>query len=109
MVKPLNLIVKKIKELSLVNTSKNKSLVKFICFIAFFFFIFFSCMLSFIDHSNKCFNKDGNISKENNDFVITGNIMASLGLITTIVIFIVCIIILYNFSDFLKKLEEIHT
>jgi heme/copper-type cytochrome/quinol oxidase subunit 1 len=100
-------IATKFKVMGIVSTYKNAALVLFITIIGAFLFIFFSCMLGFIGHAKTCFTKDGTVpmSKTDDDFNIAGNVIASIGLVFGLILFILCIVIIKNFNTYLNELR----
>lgn len=65
--------------------------------IGFFLFVFFACMLAFIDHAKACFTKDGTVmSKTDYDFHVAGNLIASLGLIGASIALFLCGMVVNN-------------
>jgi hypothetical protein len=85
----------------------DKQLLIGVLVVGLFLFIFFACMLGFIDHAKACFLNPptntgtaspvpGVMSKTDNDFVIAGDLIASLGLIGGLILLILCGIVIRN-------------
>jgi hypothetical protein len=87
----------------------NKQLLIGVFVVSLFVFVFFACMLGFIDHAKVCFTNPptntgtaspvpGVMSKTDSDFVIAGDFIASLGLIAGLIALILCGIVMKNLS-----------
>lgn len=70
---------------------EDRQLLIGVLVVGFFMFVFFACMLAFIDNAKSCFlGSSGTMSKTDEDFMIAGNLIASLGLVAGIISLILC-------------------
>ncbi len=103
-IKRIEKLAENVIKVGLKTTAQNKQLIAGIFVIGCFLIVFFSIMISFIYHAETCFTKNGSINKTDSDFTISGSAIASFGIISGFILFILCGFILYNFKEFQNTL-----